>query len=117
MARASRSDDKTPCREPAALCESIRILSERVDSRPQANDRPVLLLVGHWGIPTGFRRVLRAWCRRLPPRFDLHLFAINKFEEENAPQGLPVTVHRNRNLEDIHDPAAPEQVVAAVRPR
>jgi D-inositol-3-phosphate glycosyltransferase len=116
MDRANRSDDQTKGPEPAALCEPIFILNEELNSRRRAIDKPVLLLVGHWAIPTGFRRVLESLVPHLAERFEVHFFAINKFDEENAPRGLPVTVHRNRNLADIHDPAALNEVLAEVRP-
>jgi D-inositol-3-phosphate glycosyltransferase len=77
----------------------------------------VLLVVGHWGIPTGFRRVLESLTPLLAERFEAHVFAINDFDEENAPHGLRVTVHRNRNLKDIHDPAALNEVISGVRAR
>jgi len=80
-----------------------------------AGSRPVLLLAGHWGIPTGFGRVLESLAPLLVERFDVHIFAINEFKEDAANE-LPVTVHRNRNLADLHDPAALNEVLADLRP-
>jgi D-inositol-3-phosphate glycosyltransferase len=94
------------------VCESISILSEQA----HPSDKPVLLVAGHWGIPTGFRRVLESLAPLLAERFQVHVFAINEFDEADAPLGLNVTVHRNRNRADIHDPAALNEVLAAVRP-
>jgi len=80
--------------------------SEAVVSSRRA--RPVLLLIGHAGIPTGFARVLQSIATRLADAFDVHWLAINL--PDIASPSAAHTLHPNPRL--LH---APESLIALVR--
>jgi glycosyltransferase involved in cell wall biosynthesis len=85
-------------------------------SGSQQRDKPVILVVGHCGIPTGFSRVLRQIILTLSAAdFSVHHLAINLSQGEPFPD-WPCPVLHNHDPQDIHSPAVLLHVLDLLRP-
>jgi len=74
--------------------------------------KPVLLLIGHAGIPTGFARVLQAIAARLADAFDVHWLGINL--PNIVSPSAAYTLHPN--LGSLHSAETLITLVREIRP-
>lgn len=85
-------------------------------SGSQQRDKPVILVVGHCGIPTGFSRVLRQIILALSAAdFSLHHLAINLPQGEPIPD-WPCPVLHNHDPRDLHSPDVLLHALDSLRP-
>jgi D-inositol-3-phosphate glycosyltransferase len=75
---------------------------------------PVVLFVGHAGLPNGFSRVLHSLLRELPKPYRIHHFGINLSEDQSDTPALGWHLHHNPGR--LHSPDALRSVIEEVRP-
>jgi D-inositol-3-phosphate glycosyltransferase len=82
----------------------------------QQREKPVLLVVGHCGIPTGFSRVLHQIILVLSAAdFSVHHLAINLPQGEPSPD-WPCPVLHNPDSRNLHSPDVLQRVLDSLHP-